>query len=881
VKVLKPILVSFSFRGFLANGQQRLAVTTLVGFSLEEGARRLVAEMDLWKTIAKATGGAVDEGYPKPRGEVLVYGSCHAPGGRRVPVLEVRVSVAPSAQGAVGIEKRLAVFGDRYWQGTAVQGRAGQERIPTSQKATAPIPFSEMALTWERSFGGKGFARNPVGKGVARVPVADGLECVPLPNIESPSELVTASTDRPEPAGFGPLDITWPQRQSNVGTYDARWLEQEFPGFARDTDPSFFSVAQPDQRIEGFFRGDEEYVLENLHPARAVIRGRLPAVAARVLLRRIDSRDTEDVRTQLDTVVFLPEEDLGILVFRGLAIAEDDASDIACVLAACEDLDTPRSLEHYVVAMDLRLDKDQSPIRALREDDLVPPFARNAGIAALLKKTESTIERRDKVVAQLRRQFAAAGMPDADAKVAELTRMPPGLEALAKPPDFADPESLTAYDLALEKADAYTREQADDAKREADAQFDELRRQGVLVEPAWGDGPPKPQLPDILAQAERAEFGLAPDLVEKLREVDEQQLVQYRAAAHHQRPAAPLTEDARAATRARFIELRGAGAATNGLDFTRYDLSRCDLEKADLREALLEGADLTEARALGADLSGAVLAHAMLRATSFDAAKLEGANLGGSTIDGATFAGAHLRGVILARAKLVSAVFRGADLRDASLLETEWGVVDFEAAWLESANFLKGLDLTGVRFCSAKLRKANFLEVRLDGVPFAHADLELVTFYKVSAKRADFRGTSLRRFHAVVECSLEGARFDGADLTDAFLRGADLRGASFDGAMLEGADLSECDLTGATFVGARGREISLMGANLTGATLSRANLMEARLQKARLDGADLSESNLYGANMGMIRADDRTKVDGANVTRAVFVPKRRIGAERA
>ena len=71
---------------------------------------------------------------------------------------------------------------------------------------------------------------------------------------------------------------------------------------------------------------------------------------------------------------------------------------------------------------------------------------------------------------------------------------------------------------------------------------------------------------------------------------------------------------------------------------------------------------------------------------------------------------------------------------------------------------------------------------------------------------------------------------NGADLSEAYLGGADLSGADLSGAYLSGADLSGANLIGAY----------LSGANLSGADLSGADLSGAYLSGANLSGADLS-----------------------------------------
>ena len=83
-----------------------------------------------------------------------------------------------------------------------------------------------------------------------------------------------------------------------------------------------------------------------------------------------------------------------------------------------------------------------------------------------------------------------------------------------------------------------------------------------------------------------------------------------------------------------------------------------------------------------------------------------------------------------------------------------------------------------------------------------------------------------------------------ADLSGAYLSGANLSGADLSGAYLYGANLSVADLSGANLSGAY-----LSVANLSKTNLSGANLSKANLSKANLYGADLSKTNLSGANL--------------------------------
>ncbi|MGH7297244.1 MAG: DUF2169 domain-containing protein [Polyangiaceae bacterium] len=810
MKIVKPMVVSFTFRPLLMLGEQRLCVTGMVGFSLAEGSRRLIADTKLWAAIGETIDGIIDEGLPKPCGEVLVHGRCHTPGGRKFPVSSARLRVAPlEPDDRRTVDKKLAVFGDRFWR----KGTFGSTM-------TEPAPFSEMPLGWARAFGGEAYPKNPYGRGIDP---GEGTEEIPLPNVEAMSALISSPSERPEPAGFGPLEMGWPHRQSKAGTYDARWLEEDFPGYARDTDPVFFCTAPPDQRIAGFFRGDEEYVLENMHPSRPRIQGCLPGVAARILLRRKGRRDVEDVSLKVDTLVFLPGKEIGIVVFRGTTIVlDDEAADIDHALAACEEPGEPRSVEHYARALDRRLDKDQSPKLALYEDDLVPPFAVGVNLVAIDAPEDvlgSTTADRERVLEEARQEVAKAG-PE-----------------LAAPETEPEPEP-----------------------------------------PKFGRGPPVLKAAQLVETLRIASIESDPDIekrMEDLRQEDSDALGSYRESVHFLRPRRPLDDAESARARATVTEMRAAGASFASIDCTRYDLSGLDLSGRDFGEGLLEAANLTDANFAGANLSSAVLAHATLKSTHFDSATLAGANLGATVMEGASFAGANLRNAIFVRAKLLSVCFRDADLSGTEWLQAELGAVDFEGAVAGALTFLPGHDLSRCRFARAKIDKSVFLETKLDGVAFGQASLDSATLMTASARGADFRQASMKKLTAVEGCSFEGASFEGADLTGAVIRGANLRGANFEGACLEGANLGECDLTGAKLSGVQAKELNMARSNLTDATLRGANLMEAMLQKTTLLGADLSKTNLFLANLSLARLGTGTKVTGANLKRALMVPKAR------
>ncbi|MEW6255066.1 MAG: DUF2169 domain-containing protein, partial [Pseudomonadota bacterium] len=262
--VIKPRTLSLLHRMERRPGGPRFLITALASFDLTDPAR-IESEQVLWPMAAATLpkGLLLDAGLPKPRAEMLVGGRVQAPHTGEL-LMEARLAT---------LHWRMAVFGDRWWDGT--HGRY----VPT-----APRPIGDLLLSPERAFGGPGHPENPVGLGYGAADRAGTGVAMPLPNLESPERLIQAILDTPPPAPFGPLDIMDPRRQRLAGTYDAAWLRDAAPGLAADVNPDFFLTAPEAQRLPGYLVGDEPYSLHNFTRDQPVIEGRLPAIAPRAFL---------------------------------------------------------------------------------------------------------------------------------------------------------------------------------------------------------------------------------------------------------------------------------------------------------------------------------------------------------------------------------------------------------------------------------------------------------------------------------------------------------------------------------------------------------------------------------------------------------------------
>jgi uncharacterized protein YjbI with pentapeptide repeats len=878
MRVVKPQRLSILQRSFEVR-QQRLLSVAVLAFVPFEAPELPLPEVSLWQLLPRQMGKdvALDEGLPKPRGEILVFGKAFAPGGKPRPAFSVRAGVGP-------VDKTIYVVGKRRW----VLGAPSE-----------PEPLADLLLGWDKAFGGPGFAANPLGMGAAPRP-EEGGAVHDLPQLEDPKRLLMSPGDRPTPMAFGPLDPAWPERQARMGTYDDAWLSRDFPGFARDLDPEYFMTAPLDQRLPGYFQGGEPVVLENLHPEESLLTTRVPQLAARCFVTRKNGDTLEEVATRLETLVLLPNARRMVALFRGVAsVVEDDASDVTCLLAALERRGAPRPLDHYQSVLARRLDKKKGHLVALRDKDLLPepdpdapvlPDETYSDMGDLLHR-EGVLQRRARERAQrelsdLRMSVRVLGIdPDEKGIPRELPKSEAPPEAPPKLDDLAAHVERVEEEAARIEAEAKAKEKeaVEDARRT-------LAGQGVDPDEVFarareeGGGPPPFRASDHLARMrETAEASRKlgapmedleaqiedPAFAARLRRLEEAQLDGYRKAAHHWPPARIPDDPARLSQRQRVEAALGSGASMAGWDLTGADLRGLDLTNAVLREALLERADLRECTFSGTDLSGAVLTRANLQGARLSDACLEHANLAEILAGGADLRRARLAKAVLYRAALPRARLAGADLRGADLFEARLAGADLEHANADEVLFY-ACDLEGARLDRGSFRKATFFRCRMAGVSFVAATLEGATLLEVNAEHACFREAHAKNLRLALTCALDGADFSFAELGTATMRGAALERADLTGARAEGCDLSESNLAGACLQHAGLREARLVRADLTGADLSRANLMDALLQGAKVTGASFAGANLFRANLLGAEGDPQTTFEDAHLVRALF-----------
>ena len=268
-----------------------------VGLSLAEEQTSLeTADLHHGPPHVASVSRESDIALIKPRVDVLVNGCAYAPRGKTAASVRVAMEVGD-------VRKELLVSGDRAWRKGSLGGAA-----------TSPVPFSRMPIIYERAFGGVHAppddphthaveARNFSGVGFRGVRSYDPNIDTDLPNVEYPDDRQNVRSDAPRPAGFGVVSRAWRPRVEFAGTYDANWLDRQWPLLPADFDPRHYQAAPLDQQ-SSTLRGGEPVTLQNL-TAEGLWNFRLPAidVGARLIF---DGR-VEDLPLRLDTVMIETE----------------------------------------------------------------------------------------------------------------------------------------------------------------------------------------------------------------------------------------------------------------------------------------------------------------------------------------------------------------------------------------------------------------------------------------------------------------------------------------------------------------------------------------------------------------------------------------------
>ncbi|MGJ3702610.1 DUF2169 domain-containing protein [Variovorax sp. AFSI2.2] len=865
MKIVKPFRLSLLTRPYRWKGSNHLGIASLALVSLKADPQ-LQPEQELWQMVSEVLdpGSVLDLGMPKAEAEVLASGFAYTCHQAEKSQCAVRLRVET-------LEKSLLVSGDRYW----LDGRS-----------TAPVPFEQMPLDWRHTYGGPGFAQNPLGIG-AQDEVVNGVHTRRLPNVEQASHRLTDRERRGAPAALCAYLPDWPQRMAHMGRqYDNAWLENGYPGFADDMDWRFFNSAPEDQRWPGLstLPPGAAYELWNMHPQIPVMQGHLPDWSAACHVSFSDDVQTlRAVPLHLSTAWFFPDRERVILIWHGsTGVREDDAADVKHIMPVLELRDAPRPPAHYREVLLKRIDPEKAAVHVLRDSDLVP--------RSILGDWRQ-MQLADTMAEPLPRNMRAGLLRDHEARRADLLArgLDPAqyLEAPWEPEPVPDFDDLPEY---LERAEASAVETRDRLQKESErieAERDALpdgaagsaaRAQPVVPDPQQiqremkpGDryDQTSPGNSDPETEADSADETDAPAVP-----ADPLMRLGYLHSAHFG-GAAPAMPSFRSAKLRRRLSVAEPGQRTFAhMSLIGADLSGMDLRGADFSQAMLTDANLSGAQLDDCNFSQAVLARANFTDASLARARLDEANIGGARFDRANLEGASLREVHADQAQFVDCRMAGIRMDQVQLHEASFARCDFRGSqWRQMA--LLQMTLEDLHFDQAEMLQVVWIECQLRRVSFAGAKLSRCGFVAVAFdSAADFSDATLDACSVVQGSSLSGVRFNGARLKQCGMRGMPLVAADLSGARLETCDFSECDFSDAKLDGLSAGESLFVRADFTRASLRAASFIDANLSKAVLTHCDLRGANLFRTDVSQALIDGTTLLDGAYTRHAKVWPAR-------
>jgi uncharacterized protein YjbI with pentapeptide repeats len=578
-----------------------------------------------------------------------------------------------------------------------------------------------------------------VGKGIGKLEQEDGSEIWPLPNIEDPAMRIAHPDHKPAPAGFGPLNAGWQFRNQKLGTYNKHWLEQKWPWFPDDFDPTYFNAAHPSLQLDRYLVGNETLQITNMHSEVPDYRTGLPGVRVRCFTRTHSSeasigKSFQEIRMNLDTLWVDMDAEQLVLVWRGWSRTDsEEMEDIQDILVTAEALDgaSMEVNEGYALLNRLKSELAEEPEEepTATEEPVAENGEGRSGNEALLASAE----------AEINQTLIDAGLdPD---KLPE-----PSEEDRRK-----EAELLAALGFESHEENPLTRDQVQ-ARVHA--------RDSFLQEDLTG-----------LEIAGIDFSGI--DLREANLSGLDLQLCSFANA-----------------------ELGGASLA--GTDLTQVNLQGANLRAADLTGARLSGANLE-----GAVLEEAILESCEAQSVNFDDAQAGGADFSKARLRGSHFCRSVLSGASFEEADLNLVIMTDALLQNIRLAKVSAQHSSFSRADMTGARASDHCDFNGTSFSWCQLEGANFEGARCVQADFSCADMHDMNLIacdlgEARLEYADLRNARLAKARLVntslayanlFEASLEKALLDGTNL-----HGANLYAAEFLGAGINNADFEQANL---------------------------------------------------------------------------------------
>ena len=319
--------------GLAPDGRESLVVVVKGAFRFpEKGSQEpVLAEEQVPLVMADTFAGEPGFSAPiyesefaprKPKCDILLNGSCYAPGGRLAKRVTVTLQVGSWS-------KSFAVVGNRTWQ---------KEWAGVS--STRPEPFTVIPMSYGNAFGGsdttnenpekhKFVLTNPVGRGFHHDLSAKLINGKPLPNTEEEGRPVKKPGGDYRPMAFGPVGRNWDPRYKLAGTYDQAWIDNIFPFLPPDFSEAYYQAAPVDQQIP-YLRGGETVMLMNMTPVGST-HFTIPTVEMPMVFfpKRGDKQETQGV---IDTLIIEPDQRRFMVTWRSSYVLKRNMFEVVQVV---------------------------------------------------------------------------------------------------------------------------------------------------------------------------------------------------------------------------------------------------------------------------------------------------------------------------------------------------------------------------------------------------------------------------------------------------------------------------------------------------------------------------------------------------------------------
>lgn len=848
MKVIKPLKLGLTHRTYGHQGTHHFAVKPILFFDLND-PQRIIPEAKAWQCLmAELPQHQVfDEGMPKASPEVLLHGSAWAPGGNPVTKLRVKLSLGQ-------MSKTLQVMGDRIWQKSFL-----------SRKATEPVPFNNMPLTWQRAFGGQQYATNPVGQG-ALSQGETGETIVALPNVEYVGQTLTSPKRAVEPAGFGPLNVLWEPRTVADPQFDQAYMDSTFPALPDAMDFARYNMAPEDQRLMTL-TGAEQFSLTNLHSNFPVIEGSLPAYRPRVFIRCAGKM--EEIAVQPETVWFLPAANMGAILYCGeRTVTRRYAQlELSELMLSYEGMyDAPRELDYYQHVLQLRTDQETGFAHVTDESQL-SPLKTQEQQQAQSQEHAAYVAELNAVQDQQWQAQKTAFAEEHDMAIADEHRPPP-----IDPRSVIAPAAVQSGDYSLAPVAEVAKEKQQQAQRKiAEGKEKQAASEHSATPPSISEDE---VLADAMSKTRDGQIGpqnLPKDMPTTRgdipsREQIDRLILKGRAKATAPQPISfRKAVEAGQALREVVLQRQQDGADMTYRDYTGADLSNLDFSNTDLQGSIFECANLQSCSFAGANLHGASFVGATLDLTSFRGANLSQSNFCGARGEHTNFAQADLSGGVLAQnAYLGLADFTGASIDAASFIDSELPCADFYQASLASSTMMR-TDLKGCVFEETTIGTTIFLDSSLQRSAWTDVSAERSVILNSQMQLANVQGGTWQRCQVAGGSWLTGATFANTGFSNTGLRSAQGTGASFNGSAFKGCDLAMTSFPTASFVGASttdclANDSDFRGADCTGAVLTSSSFADSDFSEAQL-----RDASFYQSDVLLARLSDANYADASDI----------------